>query len=294
MRLMTDQWTVAFRKKKGNILTDPSEFVRIKTGLKEWYADPFLFDYQGETYLFAEYFLYRHGLGTLAYAEYDKASGSFGAFKEIIREDYHLSYPLVFVYKDEVYMMPETSGSDSLYVYKAKHFPDKWEKHAVLTDGIKLVDTTPFIYNGEMYALTKKDDNRQDPMLLLKIDPDSWKITAQKTVTDDISVSRPGGRVYQESGQLYMVTQDCEKDYGSALNILSFSIDDDMNLTYDLVKKITVEDVHIKDISNAVGTHTYNFNNELEVIDFKYPRLSVCRKFWILMRKLGIQKINLR
>jgi len=290
MRLMTDQWTVAFRKKKGDRLSDQSEFERIPTGLKEWYADPFLFEYQGDIYLFTEYFLYKHGLGTIAYAKYDRSTNTFGAFKEIIREPYHLSYPLVFIHNDEIYMMPEASGSESLYVYKAKHFPDVWEKHAVLTDGIKLVDTTPFLYNGEMYAVTKKDDTRQDPMLLLKIDPDAWKITSRKVVTDDLSISRPGGKVYQENGIFYMVTQDCEKDYGSAMNLLSFSIDGDMNLTYQLLKKITVDAVHIKDIHNAVGTHTYNSCGELEVIDFKYPRLSIVRKFWILMRKLKLKK----
>ena len=96
MGLKIETWSIAYRKKKNGLLfDDASDFQVIDNGRKGWYADPFLFDFDGKTYLFAEYFSYDISRGVLVVAVYDEAEEKFGDFKEIIREDYHLSYPFV-------------------------------------------------------------------------------------------------------------------------------------------------------------------------------------------------------
>ncbi len=285
MGLKVDIWAIAFRKKCEELWKDNSSFQMLPMTFKGCYADPFLFEWEGDTYLFAEYVSFRRRRGTIAYAKFDPAIGTFGKFHEIIREDYHLSYPLVFMHNREIYMMPEANESHALYVYKAVKFPEEWEKHAVLMDDIRLVDTTPFFDHGSMYAITKKNDTPQDPMMLLRIDPDTWKVTDAKIVTDDVSISRPGGHVYALGGQTYMVTQDCEKDYGTALNILSFSVEEDGTLSYRPEKKITADDVRVKEVEHLSGIHTYNFSSQWEVIDFKYKKWAFYRAFWKLIRK---------
>ena len=289
MKLKVNKWKVAYRKRNEGLLNNKTEFIPVKDSIKYFIADPFLFEQSGETFLFVEYYDYRIRRGTIAYSKYDEAKGEFGPFEEIIRENYHLSYPLVFIYKDEIYLMPESSESKTLYVYKAVSFPNKWEKHAIIDNETDYVDTTPFIYDNQFYAITKDNTTPDSPMLLLKIDPSSWLISDSKIITDDVSISRPGGKVITINDQYFMVTQDCKDDYGTALNFLVFSIDDKMNVSYHPIKKVNPEDVNIQGIRNIQGIHTYNSSNDLEVIDFKYPKFAFYRRFWKLINRLKVK-----
>ena len=290
MKIVLDKWAVAYRKTQEDLLDVKESFIPIPNNYKCFYADPFVFSYQGEDYLFVEYYSFRFGRGTIAYSKYNSISNTFGEFHEIIQEDYHLSYPLVFSYNNEIYLMPESYQSETLYIYKAIDFPDKWEKHAVLLENVKFVDTTPFIYNGEFYAVTKQNNTPDDPMLLLKIDSYTWRVTETKIVTTDKSISRPGGKVFQFNGQYYMVTQDCEKGYGTALNFLKFSINKTSNVSLDLVCRVTPEEIKIEGVSTVSGIHTFNTSNRLTVIDYKYPNFSLYRTFFRLVEKVKRKK----
>ena len=45
----------------------------------------------------------------------------------MIEEDFHLSYPFIFEYKEEVYIIPDSCNNRSIRLYKAIEFPMKWE-----------------------------------------------------------------------------------------------------------------------------------------------------------------------
>ena len=192
MGIKIETWSIAYRKKKdGLIFNDTSGFKVIDNGHKGWYADPFLFDYDNKTYLFAEFFSYDIGRGVLVYAIYDEEKDCFSEFKEMIREDYHLSYPLVFISDDEIYLLPESNKSNQLYLYKAVSFPEKWKKCKIIAKNINLVDTTPFKCNDKHYAFSLE---LPDKMLLLEFD-DSYNMIDKKYLSNDMSFSRSGGRI---------------------------------------------------------------------------------------------------
>ena len=72
MGLKIETWNIAYRKKTKNTFRDTNApFEVIPNGHKGWYADPFLFDYKGETYLFAEYFSYKLGRGVISVSKYN-------------------------------------------------------------------------------------------------------------------------------------------------------------------------------------------------------------------------------
>ena len=281
MRLKIETWSIAYRKKKeGLIFNDVSDFTVIDNGRKGWYADPFLFDYKGKTYLFAEFFSYDIGRGVLVYAVYDDENERFSAFNEIIREDYHLSYPLVFVGNDgEIYMMPESNESNELYLYKVVDFPEKWEKHKTIAEDIKLADTTLFVYNGKNYAFSLELD---DKMLLMELD-DSYNLIDKTLLSNDMSFARAGGRIFEYEGKHIFVSQDCKDDYGKAVNLIDFTLDN-KTFKHIIIKKITPEDVGLINSPKASGIHTYNFSDKLEVIDLKYYRNSYYRLFKRLIK----------
>lgn len=85
MGLRIETWNIAYRKKNRDIMSDKlSKFKVISNGHKGWYADPFLYDYNGKTYLFAEYYSYKLRRGIISCAEYDSINDSFGLFRDII------------------------------------------------------------------------------------------------------------------------------------------------------------------------------------------------------------------
>lgn len=126
-------------KKSGHaLLTDETTpFKAIKNSLRYWVADPFVFERDGETYIFAELFDYLRRRGVIGYSKL-KANGNFSSWKEIIVEPYHMSYPQIFEHDGEIYIVPETGSGHTLDMYRAVDFPDKWEKSVNLAKDVVL------------------------------------------------------------------------------------------------------------------------------------------------------------
>ena len=124
-----DYYRAAFRKKGGHALLDDEAvpFRAIKNNLRYWVADPFVFERDGETYIFAELFDYLRRRGVIGYSKL-KANGSFSSWKEIIVEPYHMSYPQIFEHDGEIYIVPETGSGHTLDMYRAVDFPDRWQR----------------------------------------------------------------------------------------------------------------------------------------------------------------------
>ena len=131
-RLFAESWNIAIRKsKQGDVLTDlETPFNILKNNISSWCADPFVFTYKEETYIFAEIYDYKLCRGTIGYAIL--RDGNIGKWNQVIVEDHHLSYPFIFEYDENVYIIPESSQNNTLDVYKAVDFPDKWEKQKTL------------------------------------------------------------------------------------------------------------------------------------------------------------------
>ena len=139
--LETTDWNVAWKKENSNrynVIDNPEGY---------WLADSLVFSCCDGIFLFVEAFDKKENIGKIAVLEYD--GESFKNFKIILEKDYHLSYPYVFEFENEYYMIPETSGNNCIEIYKAKKFPYEWEKETELLKGC-YVDTT--IYNDNKFV----------------------------------------------------------------------------------------------------------------------------------------------
>ena len=64
-----------------------------------WVADPFLVEYRGVMYLFAEIFLYNtERNGVLGYCKWDEEHQVWSEWTVTMDRHWHLSYPNVYVY----------------------------------------------------------------------------------------------------------------------------------------------------------------------------------------------------
>lgn len=254
-------------------------FVLIPNTVRYWYADPFLFEYQGKTYLFAELFDRYKQKGVIGVATI--TGEKCGNFKVCIEESFHLSYPLVYCEENEIYMIPEAGESGEIIIYKCVEFPLRWEKQRILSS-CYAADTTPvFNSKGEIEGyfstlftkktLIGKNDN------LTWIDG-SMKDNPRILISNDYN-RRSAGKIIIEDQLMIRPAQKCENYYGEAL--IFYQICCDISEKYsekvlieiepDRFEKIYEHDVRNngqkKIISKCIGVHTYNRLQSIEVVD---------------------------
>ena len=282
-------------------------FMEIKIPLENhyWYADPFLFEYNGVCYLFFEAYDLIEQKGKIAYSilrdDYTATKP-----KIIIERDYHFSFPYIFQYNNEIYIMPETCGDDNLQLFKATSFPDIWKEEKVLLRDVFVSDSIFLNYESKTW-LSCFEQYRVPPKDKLFFCWGKNKIyeVRDSSVGEGTSVSegdygiRNAGDSFQMNHQVIRVGQNStDKQYGKGLVFFSIKsmspYQEEEIYAIDAVKMQNHLQFygHTKCID---GTHTYNSSERYEVIDFSYCKklpfgLRVARSCRIrisrLMRKL--------
>ena len=277
--LEKEMWQIAIRKRDGETLYhgNGKGFRLISNSVRYWRADPFLYEKDGITYLFAELFDRFQDKGVLAVAKV-KNSGRVGRFQVCMDLPFHLSYPCLYEKDGELYMIPEARQSGEIAIYRCVSFPLKWEKDNVLCPETG-VDTTPvpeeLCHSDSSFITTintEKDHNNNlylisganaDPVLLKYND----------------TCSRCGGYFINDCGRWLRVVQDDTNYYGCRLvfydvnRITEEAIDETEYLAIlppkrdCKEKEVSVSLNKTKHERKFVGIHTYNYSSRFEVID---------------------------
>lgn len=263
-------YKVAYREKKvGTILCDTTTpFHAIKNTWRYWAADPFVFEYNGDTYIFAELYDYLRRRGTIGYCKIAR-DGKTTRWKSIISEKYHMSYPYICVHDHDIYIIPETMFGGTVDIYKAVKFPDKWEKINSFISDQHLVDTTFIKNNDTFYAVScDMDGSINQKLRIFEVtDTGNFIESMHGPVVDDISTARPAGKFFTINDRVIRVSQDCKEDYGMKINFLEVQSDFKSFYIEKVIKKIGSGDIKVCDIPNPLRIHTYNANDQYEVID---------------------------
>ena len=121
-----------------------------------WLADPFLVQDASTTWLFAEDFDTATGRGRISVVEASRANTDTPIV--CLDEPFHLSFPFVFQYQDQYWMIPETFGAREIRAYRCIAFPRRWVFSHVLIPNIRAVDTVVFPLDGKWWLLTTVED----------------------------------------------------------------------------------------------------------------------------------------
>lgn len=196
-----------------------------------FYADPFPFEHEGRTFVFVEDFAHALGYGVISAVEFG-AGGPLGTPRPVLDIGTHLSYPFVFERDGAVFMVPETTATNTVDLYRAVAFPDRWEKEATLLSGIEASDATLFEHAGRWWMLAcVRDEGAFSDALHVWSAPDfrgPWQPHRRNPVLIDIASARPAGRVVSRDGALIRPFQDCRAGYGAALGLARITrLDDD-------------------------------------------------------------------
>ncbi len=282
-----EYWTIGYRNYTDSdtvVNADKAySFDLLKGNSRYWYADPFLFEKDGKTFLFVEMFDNVTEVGEIGLSEL--VDGKFTEPEIVIKEKFHLSYPYVYEKNGKVYMMPETHEDGCIQTYVATDFPRKWKKCEVIVDNINAADTV--IENDIL--LTSEVCPSNDMSIDFCAYDSSGKELEYSPVYKSSLTKRGAGAVFGFSGKRIRPAQSCEdSNYGGKLFFYSINQCDKNGYSEELFSELSKDKVLAQGNKTAYGVHTYARTDKIEVVDIKFKRFNFKRFFWIIKRKLGI------
>ena len=123
-----------------------------------WYTDPQLFARAGERWLFCEDFDLAANKGAIAALPLP-ADGRPGEPRTLLQGESHLTFPTVFEWNGEVWLIPGTGEDRTLCLYRCRRFPDDWELSRSFPVGMELAGT--ILLDAAPEALTLLSAQRQ-------------------------------------------------------------------------------------------------------------------------------------
>lgn len=277
-------YTVAIRKKGEDI------FHRIPYSLKYWYADPLVYRYKNTDYLFVEAYDRKTGKGHIAVAIMNEDPKKI-KFKEIIKEKYHMSFPMVFSWNQEIYMIPETSENFSINLYHAVDFPFKWKRVKVFMTNVKIVDTVLLKKEKHHLYMLASEVNSCAPLEVkfqkfsLQYNNSVWSLEWDDAFNTQQAYNlndRNAGNTFMEGNRVILPTQEStDIDYGVRLVFREWE-----GNKWILKEQMSSENVVIKGIrrKSIIGIHTYACTGQQEIIDVRYEKFSPVtqwKKLWM-------------
>ncbi|MEI6516297.1 MAG: hypothetical protein WCO77_09975 [bacterium] len=130
----------------------------------------------------------------------------------VLREPFHLSYPYVFEWDHEWFMIPESRQAGDIRLYKAQAFPAKWTLVASLIKG-EYRDSSIIRHDNKWWIFTS---GYQGKLYLYYADTltGPWTAHPGNPVRQDWHTTRGGGRIIDYQGRLYRFVQDGIPGYG--------------------------------------------------------------------------------
>lgn len=264
-----DQWILAYRM-TGNVNDHNNTLYKYKYLIPEkdrFWADPFPLKVDGKFYIFFEEFIFKKDKAHICVAEVDEYGIVGGPFK-VLDQPYHLSYPFVFEWNGDYYMVPESGNNGTVELYRCREFPLVWEMEQVLIRANNPLDATLAEIDGKWWMFVNIEVDgvsvNWDELHLYYSDSPlgPWKPHQKNPIKSDVRSSRPAGKLFHWKGQLLRPAQDCSKGYGYATSInrvvrispCEYFEEEVSRIEPDWAKHIT-------------GTHTLNLLDGITVVD---------------------------
>ena len=222
---MRDTWSIAIYTGESPLQLSPAGSLKnpvltarhvrdVKAG---FVADPFMVREGDRWYMFFEVYNRESGKGEIGLAismdgfrwEYDRI---------VLEEPFHMSYPYVFKWRDQYFMIPESSRDSSIRLYKAIRFPSEWSLVKVILQG-EFHDSSILYHDDTFWLFTCTDPSFRVLSLYTSAELTGPWVEHPKSpiVTENSRIARPGGRVLLVDNHPVRFAQDCYPIYGSSV-----------------------------------------------------------------------------
>ncbi len=192
--------------------------------LCKFMADPFIIRDSDDFYIFYEEMPSKMNStwGDLAVL-HSKDLSHWERLGVVLDEPFHLSFPNVFKYEDEWYMIPETGAIHEVRVYKATDFPMKWTYDHTLFYDDYMADAAITEWHGMWYLLYSSSKG----LKLCYADDlySEWHEHPASPIRleDGNQETRPAGNFIVQNDSLYYVVQRHDGGYGTS--VVAYQID---------------------------------------------------------------------
>jgi hypothetical protein len=238
-------------------------------------ADPFYLE--SENSLFIEKFNYLLGRGELAKYNFDTneirnvRSGN----------NIHFSYPCVFEYQGNKYMIPEAAQSNCIKIYK-KNDDDSLSEVVTVTEKFAGIDPTIVEHNGMWYIFATDGSIGSNSHLNIYYSKNpltEWSEHSLNPVKINVRTTRGGGEIFKEGTSMIRPTQNCYPIYGTSLIFNKVEL-----LTPDSFKEVLVGEIKVSKNSKYKGIHTFSRNKDTFIIDLKTQEFFPFARFITILR----------
>ena len=263
---LDEQWVLAFRRRGSD-----DRFTIVRPPADRFYADPFLAEHEGRTFVFFEDYCYVERKGTIACAEL-RASG-IGEPHTVIAGPDHLSYPSLFQWRGDWFMLPETGARRRVEIWRARRFPGEWTLETVALDGVDACDATVWQHDGRWWMFVTvcvAGGPRADEVSLFYADTPAgpWRPHRTNPVVSDAAHARSAGALYRDGDTVVRPSQDARGGYGQAITLNRID-----RLTPREYRETPVGSIKPTWHPRVRGTHTIARSSTFEVIDGRLLRL---------------------
>jgi len=195
---------------------------KITDAVIDFVADPFLLRHDGTWFMFFEALRSGTYEGDIALAR--SADGMKWEYVGIVLDEpFHLSYPNVFSWHDEFYMIPESNRAGAIRLYKAEPFPSRWSfQHALVTG--RYVDPTIFRHDGHWWMFATEISSATLHLFHSDELEGPWvEHVRSPVIRNDANTARCAGRIFEHEGKLLRFAQDCDPVYGGGIQVFEIA-----------------------------------------------------------------------
>jgi hypothetical protein len=180
-------------------------------------ADPFLINENSIWYMFFEVYNRKSKHGDIAVAiSHDGIKWKYEQI--VLDEPFHLSYPYVFKWENDYYLIPESYETNSIRLYKAIDFPLRWSFVSTLAEGRDFLDPSIVHFNDKWWIFVSQIGNDTLRLYYAENLIGPWREHPKSPIVEgDKNIARPGGRVLVYEDRIFRYTQDDDPTYGNQI-----------------------------------------------------------------------------
>ena len=266
-RISHDVWHVGFQKEKAkkiafyksNIITNPKN---------SFLADPFVVEHKNKDYIFLEEYNFSKKKGIISV--YENKNNIFKRIGIALEENFHLSFPFIFMYENKFYMMPETKESNEIRIYESDNFPMEWKLKKTIMKSIKAADSMIFEFNNYWWLITTFSNTEHNTDSELQVFyslngplTDNWIGFKNNPVIIDPDLGRNAG-IFFDNNKIYRASQSYGfNSYGKKINVNEI-----IKLAPDIYEEKKYSTIEPEFFKNIKGIHHIHSNNKFTVFDY--------------------------
>lgn len=223
--LKKEKWTLLYGVYNESVGLQLENLQALTPSAGKHWADPQLVQHQQRHFIFLEEWVDQDNKGRIVCMEWQKGD-RFSAAIPVLEEKFHLSYPQVFQFADQYYMVPESAENKNIALYRCTRFPDRWEFVHNLLEGVEAYDATLHEYQGcwwmfvniRVHPYSSSDDllylySAKSPLSR------EWISHPCNPIVSEVSSARSAGKIIQFDNNFYRPSQNCAGSYGRGLNL---------------------------------------------------------------------------